>query len=83
MDEKPVYFDMPHNRTMHPVGDKKIDMAFSGHEKTRFTVTITVSAKSRVLSAYMILRGLKKTPKVKSPSNVILSVEKVLVWSGI
>ena len=40
MDETPVYIDVPHNRTMHPVGDKTIDMVTSGHEKTRLTVTI-------------------------------------------
>ena len=76
MDETPVYIDMPHNRTMHPVGDKTIDMATSGHEKTRFTVTITVSADGRVWPAFMILRGLKKIPKVNLPSNVILAVAK-------
>ena len=34
MDETPVYINMPHNRTMHPVGDKTIDIATSGHEKS-------------------------------------------------
>ena len=51
---------MPHNRTVHPVGDKNIDMVSSGHEKTRFTVTITVSADGSVWPAFMILLGLKK-----------------------
>ena len=60
MDETPVYIDMPHNITMHPVGDKTIDMATSGYEKIRFTVTITLSADGRVWPAFMILRGLKK-----------------------
>ena len=35
MDETPVYIDMPHRRTIHPIGDKTVDMMTSGNEKTR------------------------------------------------
>ena len=54
MDETPDYIDMPDNWKMQPVGDKTYDMATSGHEKTRFTVTITVSADGRVWPVFMI-----------------------------
>ena len=76
MDETHVYIDMPNYRTMHQVDDKTIYMATSCHEKTRFTVTITVYADCRVWPAYMILRGLKKIQRVNHQSNVNLAVAK-------
>ena len=74
MDETPVYIDMPHRRTIHPKGSKTVDMVTTGHEKTRFTVSLTVKADGTVLSAFVIFRGLKKIPKVIKPSNVHIEV---------
>ena len=74
MNETPVYVDMPHRRTIHPKGDKTVDMVTSGNEKTRFTVVITASADGRIWPGFMILRGLKKIPKCYIPSNIVLVV---------
>ena len=82
MDETPVYIDMPHRRTIHPKGEKTVDMITSGNEKSRFTVTLTVSADGRVWSGFIILRGLKKVPKCIVPPNVVLTVSNSGTMDG-
>jgi transposase-like protein len=64
MDETPVYMDMPGNRTLHFKGSKTVDVAHTGHEKSRFTVTLTISADGDILPAFVIFKNLKKIPKV-------------------
>lgn len=63
MDETPVYIDMPGERTMHFKGSKTVDIINTGHEKSRFTVTITINANGDVLPAFLIFKKLKKYQK--------------------
>ena len=44
MDETPAYYDMVPTRTIDMVGTKTVDLLNSGHEKTRFSLVITVRA---------------------------------------
>ena len=82
MDETPVFIDMPHRRTIHPKDDKTVDMITSRNGKTKFTVTLTVSADGNVWPAFIILRGLKKNPKCLVPPNVVLTVSNSGTMDG-
>ncbi len=41
MDETPMQFDLPGNRTVNAKGDKTVMVKTTGHEKTYFTVVLT------------------------------------------
>jgi hypothetical protein len=64
MDETPLYVDMPGERTMHFRGAKTVDIINTGHEKLRFTVTLTINANGDILPAFLIFKNLKKIPRV-------------------
>ena len=70
MDETPCYVDMVGTSTLHFKGEKNVDGQTTGHDKTRFTVVITIDANGRVLKSLVILKGLKKVPKVQVPDNI-------------
>jgi hypothetical protein len=42
MDETPMTFDLPGNRTVHAKGEKTVLVKTTGHEKTHFTVVLPV-----------------------------------------
>ena len=48
----------------------------TGHDKTRFTVLLTISADGFVLNAYVVFRGLKKIPKCDIPGNIVINVNE-------
>lgn len=60
MGETPCYFDMTHGRTLHFPGEKTVD----GLDTAAGTIART----------QIILKGLKKIPKVKFPENIDLVV---------
>ena len=62
MDETPVTFDMPGNRTIAPVGDKTILVKTTGHEKTHFTVVLACMADGSRLKPMIIFKR-KTLPK--------------------
>ena len=74
MDETACYFDMCHSRTLHFQGDKTVDGLDTGHSKNRFTVVLCISAAGTVIRTQIILKGLKKIPKVVLPKNIDLVV---------
>jgi hypothetical protein len=53
MDETPVYMDMPGNRTLHFKCSKTVDVAHTGHEKSRFTVSLTFSADGDIFLRFL------------------------------
>ncbi|MEM7284569.1 MAG: hypothetical protein AAF438_23470 [Pseudomonadota bacterium] len=69
MDEIPCYIDMISNRTIDFKGEKSIEAADTGHGKTRFTVVLTTTMGGEVLRVLIILKGLKKVPKMQFPKN--------------
>lgn len=74
MDETPVYIDMLSSSTISFAGEKTTEANGTGHDKTRFTVVLTVSAAGKILKTMVILKGLKKVPKVKVPEDIFLTV---------
>ncbi len=53
-DETPIWFDMVSKSAIDFVGTKNIDLITSAHDKTRFTVLLTIA-------------GLKKVPTCRIP----------------
>ncbi len=74
MDETPSYFDMASSSTLHFKGEKTVDGLDTGHAKTRFTAVLCVSANGHMIHTLIILKGLKKIPKVKLPAKIDLAV---------
>lgn len=66
--------DITHGRTLHFQGQKPVDGLDTGHSKNRFTVVLCISAAGTVTRTQIILKGLKKIPKVKLPKNIDLVV---------
>ncbi len=54
---------MPGNRTLNYKGSKTVDVAHTGHYKSRFTVTLTISANGDMLPALIIFKNFKKNTK--------------------
>jgi hypothetical protein len=76
MDEVPVYIDMLSSQTISFKGEKTTEANTTGHTRTRLTVVLLVSAAGEQLKTMVILRGLKKVPNIKVPSNIYLCVAK-------
>lgn len=62
MDETPVTFDMPGNRTVNASGSKTVLLKTTGHEKTRFTVVLGCMADGTKLKPLIIFKR-KTLPK--------------------
>jgi hypothetical protein len=75
MDETPMYFEMPSNRTLDRVGAKTVSVKTRGKEKSRYTVIPAMMANGQKLKCYIILKGLKKVPKgLVVPKNIQVAV---------
>ena len=62
MDETPVYFDMAGGVTHTIHGSKDVLQKTTGHDKTRFTVVLAISATGAKLPPMLIFKNLKKVP---------------------
>ena len=62
MDETPVYFDMAGGVTHSIRGSKDVLQNSTGHDKTRFTVVLAISATGAKLPLMLRLKNLKKVP---------------------
>ena len=75
MDETPVFFDLPGNRTVHPTGDKTVLVKTTGNEKNHFTAVLCVCADGTKLKPMLIFKR-KTMPKEKFPSGVVIHVNE-------
>ena len=72
MDETPMTFDIPGNRTVHSSGAKTVLVKTTGHEKTHFTVVLACMAGGTKLKPTVIFKR-KTLPKgAKFPVGVIV-----------
>src|SRR6218665_145250 len=72
MDETPMTFDLPPNRTVNSSGARTILIKTTGHEKTRFTVVLACLADGTKLKPVVIFKR-KTLPKgVKFATGVIV-----------
>lgn len=86
-DETPICFDMPRNYTVNMKGAKQVIVKTTGHEKTRVTVMLCVTADGEKLPPYVILNR-KTVPKkdfhsgviVRAQSNAWMTSELMVDW---
>ena len=72
MDETPMWFNLPGNRTVNQKGEKNNLVKATGHEKTNFTVVLSCLADGNKLPP-MIIFKLKTLPKsAVFPSGVLV-----------
>ena len=75
MDETPMFFDMPGNRTVDFKGSTSINVKTSGGEKSHFTVVLSCLADGTKLRPLIVFKR-KTMPKEKIPSEVIVMVQQ-------
>ena len=72
MDETPMSFDLPGNRTVDVKGKKTVMIRTTGHERTHFTVVLACMADGTKLKPMVIFKR-KTIPKgEKIPSGVLV-----------
>ncbi|RWS23637.1 pogo transposable element with KRAB domain-like protein [Leptotrombidium deliense] len=74
MDEVPVWFDMPRNKTYNKKGAKNVPLKTTGNEKLRFTVVLASLSDGRKCKPMIIFKGLKNVPRCTFPSDVVVTV---------
>lgn len=75
MDEVPMCFDMPPDRTVNNRGEKTVQIKTSGHEKSHFTVVLSCCADGTKLQPLIIFKR-KTAPKERMPAGVCVRVHK-------
>ncbi len=71
MDEVPLTFDCPPNRTVNKTGEKSISIVTTGHEKTSFTCVLACAANGEKLKPMIIFKR-KTLPKENFPNDVVI-----------
>lgn len=72
MDETPMCFDLPENKTINCKGEKSILVKTTGHEKTRFTVVLSCLADGSKLRPIIIFKRKTLPKNVVFPSGVLV-----------
>ena len=75
MDETPVFFDLPSNRTLDCIGSKTVAVRTTGHERSHFTTVLACMADGTKLPPMVIFKR-KTMPKEKFPSGVVVHVHQ-------
>ena len=73
MDEVPLTFDVPSNKTVDVKGAKTITVKTSGHDKTHYTVVSSCCAGGTKLPPMLIFK-IKNMPKEAVPRGIIVHV---------
>ncbi|KAF8774264.1 Pogo transposable element with KRAB domain like protein [Argiope bruennichi] len=71
MDEVPLTFDCPPNRTVDTCGMKTVSVTTTGQEKTHFTVMLACCADGTKLKPLLIFKR-KTIPKENFPRSVVI-----------
>ena len=74
MDETPTYIDMVSSTTLDFVGSENVDADTTGANKCRFTVVLCSIYAGEFIKTMVILKGLKKVPKILVPKGIVLRV---------
>ena len=72
MDETPVWFEMPGKSTLAECGEKEIRVTSTGHEKEKFTITLSAYADGTKLPPLVHLSGVRPPPKNEIPAGVVI-----------
>ena len=63
MDESPIQFDMPSNRTVSTIGEKTVKIRTTGNEKNCLTVILACAGDGSKLKPLVIFKRKTKDPK--------------------
>ena len=75
MDETPLTFDMPPNRTINSSGEKTIKIRTTGNEKNRIIVVLTCAGDGSKLRPMVIFKR-KTLPKVANKHGVVIAAQE-------
>lgn len=75
MDETPISFDLPSNRTVHFKGEKTVSVKTTGAEKSYMTVVLSCMADRTKLKPMVVFKR-KTMPKEKLPAGVLVYVNE-------
>jgi hypothetical protein len=75
MDETPLTFDVPSNRTVEVKGSKTVAIKTTGHEKTHYTVVLACCADGTKLAPMLIFKRKTFPTKEDIPRGVIVHVQ--------
>ena len=73
MDEVPLTFDIPLNRTVEKAGTSAVTIRTTGNEKSAFTVVLSCQADGQKLPPMVIFKR-KTLPKEKFPVGVVIKI---------
>jgi hypothetical protein len=71
MDKVPVSFDLPGSRTVHLKGAKEVSVATTGHEKSNFTVVLSVTSNGGKFPTLVVFNR-KTLPKGNFPKGILI-----------
>ena len=75
MDESPIQFDMPSNRTVSKTGEKTVKIRTTGNEKNHLTVVLTCAGDGSKLKPLVIFKR-KTMPKIANKHSVVVAVQQ-------
>jgi len=80
MDETPMTFDLPSNRTVNAAGAKSVFVKTTWHDKSYFTVVLSCLADGSKFPPVIIFKR-KTLPKgMKFPSGVLIRAQPKAGW---
>jgi hypothetical protein len=75
MDEVPFSFDLPGPRTVHLKGAKEVSVAITGHEKSNFTVVLSVTSDGGKLPPLVVFKR-KTLPNGNFPKGILIAANE-------
>ena len=75
MDETPLTFDMPPNRTINNTGEKTVKIRTTGNKKNRVTVVLACCGDGSKLKPMVIFKR-KTIPKINNTHGVVVSAQE-------
>ena len=75
MDETPLTFDMPPNRTVNNTGEKTIKIRTTGNEKNRVTVVLACCGDGSKIKPMVIFKR-KTVPNINNKHGVVVSAQE-------
>ena len=75
MDEVPLTFDIPMNRSVEEKGQKSVSIVTTGHERSHFTVVLACCGDGSKLPPMVIFKR-KTMPKTEFPSTVLVTTNR-------
>uniref|UniRef100_A0A8C5QH03 HTH CENPB-type domain-containing protein n=1 Tax=Leptobrachium leishanense TaxID=445787 RepID=A0A8C5QH03_9ANUR len=83
MDETPMTFDLPSNKTVASLGEKTIFLRTTGNERKHFTVVLSCLANGTKLRPVIIFKRKTLPKKVKFPPRITVRThDKEEIWNG-